>query len=61
MTIKDVKYNNGYRWVDNQVEVAIDLPDQNYSISVYDANICQVKNKTTGARLHGLMFTESIV
>ena len=61
MNIKDVNYTIGYRWVDNQVEVSIDLPDQTYSISAYDANICQVKNKTTGVRLHGLMLTESIV
>ena len=61
MNIKDVKYNIGYRWVDNQVEVSIDLPDQTYSASSYDGNICRVRNRTTGARLHGLMLTESIV
>ena len=61
MTIKDMKYNIGYKWVDNQVKVSIDLPDANYSASSYDANICKIKNHTTGSILHSLLITESIV
>ena len=61
MSIKDVKYNIGYRWVDNQVEISIDMPDQNYSASSFDNNICHLRNETTGARLHGLLLPESVV
>ena len=61
MNSKDAKYNIGYKWVDNQVEVSIDLPDMNYSASSYDANICKIKNHTTGSRLHSLLIMESIV
>ena len=61
MNIKDVKYNIGYHWVDNQVEVSIDLPDSKYSAPAYDSNICKMKNYTAGTRLHGLMVTESVV
>ena len=47
--------------VDNQVEISIDLPDQTYSTSAFDNNICDLRNETTGARLHGLLLTESVV
>ena len=61
MNIKDIKYNIGYRWVDNQVEVSIDLPDCNFSARSYDGTICRLRKYTTGSRLHGLLINESIV
>ena len=61
MSTKDVKYNIGYKWVDNQVEISIDLPDQNYSASSFDINICHLRNEMTGAKLHGLFLNESVV
>ena len=61
MAIKDVKYNIGYRWVDNQVEISIDMPDQKFSASSFDNNNCHLRNSTTGSRLHGLLLTESVV
>ena len=61
MAIKDVKYNIGYRWVDNQVEISIDMPDQNCSASSFDNNSCHLRNSTTGSRLYGLLLTESVV
>ena len=61
MTIKDLKYNIGYRWIDNQVEISIDLPDQNFSASSFDNNICHLRNESSGSKLHGLLLTESVV
>ena len=61
MTIKDGKYNIGHNWVDNQVDVSIDLPDVNYSASSFHSNICKLRNHTTGSRLHGLLLHESLV
>ena len=43
------------------MEISIDMPDQNYSASSFDNNICHLRNEMTGARLHGLLLTESVV
>ena len=61
MAIKDVKYNIGYRCVDNQFEISIDMPDQKFSASSFDNSVCHLRNETTGSRLHGLLLTESVV